>query len=147
MIYRIAILSSLLLLFACSNSDSKSADVANNSVEMKTNQKEKEDAPADSSVIKVSTDSVFTIQLKASVGQGFSWQLNDSSYKKYLTYKGQTFENMNPAIEGADGIQHFKFQPTVTGTASLQFIYVQPFVKPYPKDAPVKNFTIQIIRP
>ncbi|PZP49506.1 MAG: hypothetical protein DI598_07655 [Pseudopedobacter saltans] len=98
----------------------------------------------DSNSKVVNNKDSFTIDLNASVGQGFSWQLADSSFEKNVHYLGQTFENQPGGKDGSDGIQHFKFQAIEKGQTTLNFIYVQPFNKPYPKDSKTKQFPITI---
>jgi len=93
----------------------------------------------------VKIDSVLTISLPADAGRGFSWQLADSAFAKQLLYTGQTYtEAAGEEKDGAAGMQHFQFKGLLPGKVALHFIYVQPFVKPYPKDAPTKAFTVTI---
>nr|WP_199083046.1 protease inhibitor I42 family protein [Pedobacter sp. ASV19] len=96
------------------------------------------------STILAKKGTVFTIDLTAAVGQGFSWQLRDSVFGEKLRYMEQTFSNKKNTVPGSDGIQHFSFKAIRSGKTALSFIYVQPFIKPYPKDAKTKQFSIVI---
>jgi len=92
----------------------------------------------------VNKGSVFTIDLPCAAGRGFSWQLADSSYQSNLEFLRETFDNGPVDKDGADGVQHFHFKAIASGTATLKFVYVQPFRKPYPKDARVTNISVTI---
>ena len=94
--------------------------------------------------ITVQKDSTFTIQLLCSAGQGFSWKFADSSFKN-IQYLRQEFSAQPNGKDGSDGIQTFYFKATTAGNETVSFIYLQPFVKPTPADAPVKKVTIQIL--
>jgi len=90
-------------------------------------------------------DSPFTIDLPCAAGRGFSWQLADSSsFQSNVQFIRQTFSNGPVDKDGADGVQHFYFKATAAGTAAIKFIYVQPFRKPYPKDARTADITVTI---
>jgi predicted secreted protein len=99
--------------------------------------------PADQEKISVRVDSVFSIKLQCSVGAGFSWQLTDSGFTN-LQYLGQDFANMPTDKDGQDGIQAFHFKALKAGDDAVRFVYVQPFIKPRPADAKLKDFVIQI---
>jgi predicted secreted protein len=92
----------------------------------------------------VTKDSLFTIDLPCAAGRGFSWQLADSSFQSNIQFIRQTFSNGPVDKDGADGVQHFHFKAMAPGTAIIKFIYVQPFHKPYPKDARATNITVTI---
>lgn len=92
----------------------------------------------------VTEDSLFTIDLPCAAGRGFSWQLADSSFQNNIQFIRETFANGPVDKDGADGVQHFYFRARAPGTATIKFIYVQPFRKPYPKDARTKDITVTI---
>eukprot|EP01132_Coremiostelium_polycephalum_P015349 gene15349-18551_t len=96
------------------------------------------------STIMVKKGSVFTIDMPALAGQGFSWQLRDSTFKARLFYVEQSYTNANNSIPGSEGVQHFSFKALAPGKTVIGFIYVQPFIKPYPKDAKTKQYSIVI---
>ena len=85
----------------------------------------------------------FTIDLRCAVGRGFSWQLVETSDTNAVTFLQQRFTNEIDK-DGSDGIQHFDFKASAIGTANLKFIYVQPFRKPFPKDAKTTNVIVTI---
>lgn len=126
----------LLALFACANN-----------VHDKTKTMNQQHMPADSSSqnkIRVKVNSYFTIQLKCNAGTGYSWQLSDSSFKEAIQYLKQDFKNLTPDKDGGDGMQIFHFKGLQKGTHAVRFIYVQPFKKPWPSNAPVKTFFVDI---
>jgi predicted secreted protein len=92
------------------------------------------------SILHVTQNRVFAIELRAGVAQGFSWQLKDSS--KNLDFVEQIFKNANVDADGTDGIQQFYFRPKFTGKSKLTFIYVRPWEKPYPLTAITRTFII-----
>jgi predicted secreted protein len=96
------------------------------------------------STIVVNRNSVFTINLPAAIGQGFSWQLSDETLKKNLQYTGQTLTNKSDGKAGSDGIQHFNFKGIKPGKVTVKFIYTQPFIKPHPRDVTTKQYLIII---
>lgn len=94
--------------------------------------------------ITVNKNALFSIDLPAAVGRGFSWQLNDSSFEQKLHYEGQSFTSGPKDKDGSDGIQHFSFRALEKGSATIRFLYVQPFIKPYPVNAKTKSYQITI---
>ena len=95
----------------------------------------------------VTKDSLFTIDLPCATGRGFSWQLADSSFQGNVQFIRQTFSNGPVDKDGADGVQHFYFKATAPGTATIKFIYVQPFQMPHPEDARKTVITVRIEGP
>jgi predicted secreted protein len=129
------IIALLPAFISCSGAvQNKSKEPMQNNVTGKSAEQEK---------IVVKTDSVFSIKLQCSAGAGFSWQLTDSSFKG-LQYLGQDFANMSTDKDGQDGIQTFHFKALKAGDDAIQFVYVQPFIKPRPADAKLKSFAIKI---
>jgi Chagasin family peptidase inhibitor I42. len=106
---------------------------------------ERRSAETISRTMTVTKDSPFTIDLPCAAGRGFSWQLADSSsFQSNVQFIRQTFDLGPVDKDGADGVQHFYFKATAPGTATIKFIYVQPFRKPYPKDARTTDITVRI---
>ena len=85
----------------------------------------------------------FTIDLRCAAGRGFSWQLAEMAPTNKVSVLGERFTTETDK-DGGDGIQHFDFKASVTGTTTLRFIYVQPFRKPFPKDARTTNIVVTI---
>jgi len=96
--------------------------------------------------LNVTNGANFTIDLRCSAGQGFSWRLAEISDTNAVTLLRQRFTNEIDK-DGSDGIQHFDFKALATGRANLRFIYVQPFRQPFPKDAKSTNVIITIKQP
>ena len=87
-------------------------------------------------------DSVFTIKLTCSAGQGFSWKLSKKTLEK-IEFIKEDFANINNEKDGGDGLQTFFFKARKTGSQPLQFEYLQPFLKKPPSK--YKNYSITII--
>jgi len=85
----------------------------------------------------------FTIDLPCAAGTGFSWQLAEIAPTNKVTLLKERFTTESDK-DGAEGIQHFDFKASAVGTANLRFIYVQPFRKPFPKDAKTTNIVVTI---
>jgi predicted secreted protein len=100
--------------------------------------------PKKTDVITVAKDTTFSVNLDCAAGRGFSWRLAETNSHSKLQLIKQTFTNSAKDIDGATGVQTFHFKALAPGTANLQFIYVQPFQKPYPVDAPKTNIMIKI---
>jgi predicted secreted protein len=105
------------------------------------------DRPAPEAIpthMTVAKGSPFTIDLPCAAGRGFSWQLADSSDQSNVQFLRESVSNGPEDKDGADAIQHFYFKAIESGTTTIKFIYVQPFRKPYPKDARVADVTVTI---
>ena len=79
--------------------------------------------------IQAKKDSVFTIRLLASIGEGYSWRIksqSDSTCVKFIK------TNQIPGSQDKDGgleTQVFYFTGAKTGTYQLQFVYEKPWLK------------------
>ena len=102
------------------------------------------DTPSADTTLNVHPGDTFQIRLRCAAGQGFSWQLTDSAFTKIRQAGPQTFEPLPDSKPGSDGIQVFHFKALQTGRETLHFIYVQPYNKPYPANAPRKTWHIDI---
>ena len=79
--------------------------------------------------IRVKLNESFEIKMDAVLGTGYSWNLPDSGYKKYLTLD-TTYTTPGPSEkEGAPETQVFKFSGIAKGSTNLRFIYIQPWRK------------------
>lgn len=76
------------------------------------------------------------VRLPADLGEGYSWQLIDSSFSEYVTFEKEDSKNQVKSQAGSASIQIFHFRAIKPGTTTIRFIYGRPFQKPYPKDAP-----------
>jgi predicted secreted protein len=92
----------------------------------------------------VKNDSAFTVGLPADLGEGYSWQLIDSSFSEYVTFEKEDSKNQVKSQAGSASIQVFHFRAIKPGTTTIRFIYGRPFQKPYPKDTPRRIYKIVI---
>lgn len=102
------------------------------------------DASGADTTLNVHLGETFHIRLRCAAGQGYSWQLTDSASTKVRQEGRQTFETLPDSKAGSDGIQDFPFKAIRAGRETLTFIYVQPYNKPYPANAPRKTWHIII---
>jgi predicted secreted protein len=84
----------------------------------------------------------FDISLNCAAGQGFSWNLSDSSFQEHLEFLKQDFKTIPDSKPGSDGIQIFHFKAISKGIADIHFIYKQPFIKSPDKKTPKRAFKI-----
>jgi predicted secreted protein len=92
----------------------------------------------------VKSDSNFVVRLPADPGQGYSWQLIDSSFSDYVAFEKEDSKNQVKSQAGGAGIQVFHFKALKPGTTTIRFIYGSSLQKPYPKDAPRRMIKIVI---
>lgn len=92
----------------------------------------------------VKNDSAFMVRLPAALGEGYSWQLIDSSFSEYVTLEKEDSKNQVKSQAGSAGIQIFHFRAIKPGTTTIRFIYGRPFQKPFPKNAPRRIIKIVI---
>jgi len=100
--------------------------------------------PTDDSTLVVKINQSFTIRLRSEPSQGYSWKLVDSSSTLLKQNQKETFEQPSSSIPGNGGTQVFYFKALKSGNGTIRFIYVRPFEKPYPKNAPKKVFHVVI---
>ena len=93
------------------------------------------------SVITVQVNQKFSIPLLTS--SNYSWKWKDSNFICYMTYEGQNFKSLKN-LPGGNGLQTFFFRPTKKGHVLIEFMFVQPYIKPYPQDAKKKYFEVII---
>lgn len=92
--------------------------------------------------INTSINKAFTIELTTSMGTGYSWQPQDSLYKKNLRLDSVTVINNKSKEDGAD-TQIFHFTPIKKGTIEILFIRKRPWETIEKRDKE-KKFTIVI---
>ena len=95
--------------------------------------------------VQAKKDSVFTIRLLASIGEGYSWRITglspDSTCLKFIKTA------QLPGSEDKDGgleTQVFYFTGVKTGTYPLQFVYEKPWLKEKSPKLQYKSFSIII---
>lgn len=92
----------------------------------------------------IKANETFTIKLPASMGQGYSWQLADSSFTENLVFEKQVTKNQTRSKPGTDSMQIFYFKAINPGTKTIHFVYGRPFNKPFPQDARQRTYKIII---
>jgi predicted secreted protein len=92
----------------------------------------------------VKSDSVFMVRLPAAPGQGYAWQLIDSTFSEYVAFEKVDSKNQVKGQAGGAGIQVFHFKAIKAGTTTIRFIYGQSLQKPFPKDAPRRIIKVVI---
>jgi predicted secreted protein len=92
----------------------------------------------------VKNDSTFMVRLPAALGDGYSWQLIDSSFSEYITLEKEDSKNQVKGQAGSAGIQIFHFRAIKPGATTIRFIYGSSLQKPYPKDAPRRIIKVVI---
>lgn len=79
--------------------------------------------------VQAKKDSVFTIRLLASIGEGYSWRIKSQSdstcIKFHKTIQLPDSENKDGGLE----TQVFYFTGVKIGTYQLQFVYEKPWLK------------------
>lgn len=94
--------------------------------------------------VQAKKDSVFTIRLLASIGEGYSWRISgqsDSTSVKLIK------SNQLPGSQDKDGgleTQVFYLKGVKVGTYQLQFIYEKPWLKEKSPKIQYKSFSITI---
>lgn len=95
-------------------------------------------------VIRVAVSDTFSIALPASFGEGFSWQLKDSSFSRKVRYLWQDHHPSGAGMPGSLDVQVLYFKALAPGSVPIRLLYVQPFKHPYKANAPQKTVTIII---
>ncbi len=95
-------------------------------------------------IIRVAVSDTFSVALPASFGEGFSWQLKDSSFSRKIRYLWQDHHPSGVAMPGGQDVQVLYFKALAPGSVPIRLIYVQPFKHPYKANAPQKTVTIII---
>ncbi len=94
--------------------------------------------------LKVTRDSVFTISLSASFGEGYSWRLVQDPDSNYIRFLKMTQTPGGTEKDGAPETQQFLFIGVKKGKSTLQFVYDQPWLKEKSPKHQYKSFLITI---
>jgi predicted secreted protein len=90
-----------------------------------------------SGIARISTRQQVNIRLKASLGAGFSWNLEGIGGDS-VSYLGTKIESANAQQGGGVGgqmsYQVFSFAATKAGTVEIKFLYHRPWLKPTDTD-------------
>ena len=93
------------------------------------------------SIITINVNQQFSIDLIAT--SDYSWKFKDMSFESYITYNQQRFKTLKN-LPGSNGIQTFYFTAKKKGETQIEFIFVRPYIKPYPEEAKKKYYKIII---
>ncbi len=109
-----------------------------------TNGKKKEIAlPKDT--MEVKNNSEFKIELRATLGTGNQWMLEDSLDKNYLALVRSTIVTDSTEMAAKPDLQTFVFKTLQTGSSSISFVYKRPWKKNADANAERKKYFIKII--
>jgi predicted secreted protein len=109
-----------------------------------TNGKGKETAlPTDTMEIKNNTE--FIIEMRATLGTGNRWMLEDSLDKNYLTLVRSTIVTDSTEMAAKPDLQTFVFKAHKTGSSTISFVSKRPWKKNADANAERKKYFIKII--
>lgn len=133
----------LLLSFAHFNCNNRppATSVSNGN---DTNRRGKETAfPKDTMEINNNTE--FKIKIRASLGTGNQWMLEDSLDKNYLTLVRSTLLTDSTEMAAKPDLQTFVFKAHKTGSSTISFVYKRPWKKNADANAERIKYIIKII--
>lgn len=114
-----------------------------NTVRTDTNTPMKKDtAESDSLVVKNNTE--FIIEIRASLGTGKQWMLEDSLNKEYLTFIRKNFVTDSTEMAAKPDLQIFVFKAIKQGVTTLSFVLKKPWKKKPDANAERKKYFINI---
>lgn len=99
--------------------------------------------PEDTMEIKNNTE--FTIELRAALGTGNRWMLEDSPDKNYLTLIRSGMVTDSTEMAAKPDLQTFVFKAIKTGSSAISFVYKRPWRKKADVNAERKKYVIKII--
>ncbi|MBK6936801.1 MAG: protease inhibitor I42 family protein [Chitinophagaceae bacterium] len=94
--------------------------------------------------IETKTGNEFGIKLRAALGTGNRWMLEDSLDKDYLTLISSNTITDSTEMAGKPDLQTFIFKAVKPGTANISFVYKRPWRKITEANAERKLFYIKI---
>ncbi len=100
--------------------------------------------PVKKEPLNINIDSVFTIRLSASFGEGYSWRLVENPDSTYIRFLKMTQIPGVHEKDGAPETQQFLFKGVKKGKSTLQFVYDQPWLKEKSPKHQYKSFLITI---
>ncbi len=99
--------------------------------------------PKDTMEIKNNTE--FKIEIRATLGTGNQWMLEDSLDKNYLALVRSTIVTDSTEMAAKPDLQTFVFKTLKTGSSTISFIYKRPWRKNADVNAERKKYLIKII--
>lgn len=129
-----------ILLITCTTPSVKNSETGatENSPAKNTTAKEKADT------MTVKKNSEFVIEIRASLGSGYQWMLEDSLDKKYISLVSSTVKTDSVEIAERPDVQIFIFKALQTGVSHISFIYKRPWKKKAEQTAERKKYYILI---
>lgn len=108
-----------------------------------TNSRGKETAmPKDT--MEVKNNAEFKIEIRATLGTGNRWMLEDSLDKNYLTLVSSTIVTDSTEMAAKPDLQTFVFKALKTGSTTISFVYKRPWRKNADANAERKKYFITI---
>lgn len=86
----------------------------------------------------------FSIELRAALGTGNRWMLDDSLDKDYLILISSNTITDSTEMAGKPDLQTFIFKAKIPGTTNISFVYKRPWRKNTVANAERKHFYIKI---
>ncbi|MGB3004975.1 MAG: protease inhibitor I42 family protein [Chitinophagaceae bacterium] len=134
----------ILLLFAfttiyCNNHHSATTRPASNDLkdgEIKST--------LSSDTIETISGAEFSIGIRASMGTGNRWMLEDSLDKQYLILIRTVITTDSTEMAAKPDLQTFTFKALNTGSSSISFVYKRPWKKNTEANAERKKYFIKI---
>lgn len=131
----------LILLSTCSTPSVKQSNTGS-----PDNQPDKEISSVQKmDTMTVKKDSEFVIEIRASLGTGYRWMLEDSLDKKYLSLIRSTIVTDSTEMAARPDLQTFVFKALQSGSSTISFVYKRPWKKNADTNAERKNYLIKII--
>jgi predicted secreted protein len=98
--------------------------------------------PTDTIETKIGAE--FRIEIRATLGTGNRWMLEDSLDKNYLTLIGSTTITDSTEMAAKPDLQTFVFKAIKTGSSTISFVYKRPWKKNTEANAERKRYFIKI---
>lgn len=95
--------------------------------------------------MEIKNNTEFTIELRATLGTGNRWMLEDSLDTNYLTLVRSTIITDSTEMAAKPDLQTFVFKAHKIGSSTLSFIYKRPWIKKAETNAERKKYLIKII--
>lgn len=94
--------------------------------------------------IETKNNAEFIIEIRASLGSGNQWMLEDSLDIDYLTLIRSTFTTDSTEMAAKPDLQTFVFKALKKGSSTISFIYKRPWRKKADANAERKKYFIKI---
>lgn len=95
--------------------------------------------------MEIKNNTEFKIEIRATLGTGNQWMLEDSLDKNYLTLVRSTIVTDSTEMAAKPDLQTFVFKALKTGSSTISFIYKRPWRKNADANAERKKYLIKII--